>query len=105
MLLLYADFCGSQDVVKVTDICKLFFIMVLFFDGIYGLIEVYIRLSETVKNFISGGNSMGKLLLTGVDGNLGAEAAKVLLELEDKDNLIFCGYDPRLAETIRRYGR
>lgn len=41
----------------------------------YGLIEVYIRLSETVKNFISGGNSMGKLLLTGVDGNLGAEAA------------------------------
>ena len=48
---------------------------------------------------------MGKLLLAGVDGNLGAEAAKVLLELEDKDNLIFCGYDPRLAETIRRYGR
>lgn len=37
---------------------------------------------------------MGKLLLTGVDGNLGAEAAKVLLELENKDNLIFCGYDP-----------
>ncbi len=27
---------------------------------------------------------MGKLLLTGVDGNLGAEAAKVLMELEDK---------------------
>ena len=37
---------------------------------------------------------MGKLLLTGVDGNLGAEAAKILLELEDKDNLIFCGYNP-----------
>jgi NAD(P)H dehydrogenase (quinone) len=37
---------------------------------------------------------MGKLLLTGVDGNLGAEAAKVLLELEDKSNLIFCGYNP-----------
>ena len=35
---------------------------------------------------------MGKLLLTGVDGNLGAEAARVLLTLEDKSNLIFCGY-------------
>lgn len=54
---------------------NLFFIMVLFLYEMYGLIEVYIRLSETVKNFISGGNSMGKLLLTGVDGNLGAEAA------------------------------
>ena len=37
---------------------------------------------------------MGKLLLTGVDGNLGAEAAKILMELENKDNLIFCGYNP-----------
>lgn len=35
---------------------------------------------------------MGKLLLTGVDGNLGAEAAKVLLTLTDKDNVILCGY-------------
>ncbi len=35
---------------------------------------------------------MGKLLLTGVDGNLGAEAAKVLLKLESAENLIFCGY-------------
>lgn len=43
---------------------------------------------------------MGKLLLTGVDGNLGAEAAKVLLTLEDKDNLIFCGYDP---ESLKQY--
>ena len=37
---------------------------------------------------------MGKLLLTGVDGNLGAEAARILMELENKDNLIFCGYNP-----------
>ena len=37
---------------------------------------------------------MGKLLLTGVDGNLGAEAAKILMELENKENLIFCGYNP-----------
>ena len=43
---------------------------------------------------------MGKLLLTGVDGNLGAEAAKILLELEDKDNLIFCGYNP---ESLKQY--
>ena len=43
---------------------------------------------------------MGKLLLTGVDGNLGAEAAKVLMELEDKSNLIFCGYNP---EALKPY--
>lgn len=35
---------------------------------------------------------MGKLLLTGVDGNLGRQAAEYLLELEPVDNLIFCGY-------------
>ncbi len=40
---------------------------------------------------------MAKLLLTGVDGNLGGEAARVLLELVDagriaQDDLIFCGY-------------
>jgi len=43
---------------------------------------------------------MGRLLLTGVDGNLGAEAAKILMELEDKSNLIFCGYDP---EALKPY--
>ena len=43
---------------------------------------------------------MGKLLLTGVDGNLGSEAAKVLMELEDKSNLIFCGYNP---EALKPY--
>ncbi|AWB46584.1 nucleoside-diphosphate sugar epimerase [Paenibacillus sp. CAA11] len=37
---------------------------------------------------------MGKLLLTGVDGNLGQQAAKYLLELVDKDQIIFCAYDP-----------
>ncbi len=35
---------------------------------------------------------MGKLLLTGVDGNLGGQAADYLLELEPVENLIFCGY-------------
>ena len=35
---------------------------------------------------------MGKLLLTGVDGNLGQLAADVLLTLEPVENLIFCGY-------------
>ena len=43
---------------------------------------------------------MGKILLTGVDGNLGAVAAEILLELEDKSNLIFCGYDP---EALKKY--
>lgn len=32
---------------------------------------------------------MGKLLLTGVDGNLGKQAAEYLLELVDKDQIIF----------------
>ena len=31
---------------------------------------------------------MGKLLLTGVDGNLGGFAAEELLKLEPKENLI-----------------
>ena len=44
---------------------------------------------------------MGKILLTGVDGNLGAVAAEILLELEDKSNLIFCGYDPG---ALKKYG-
>ena len=88
------DLLRSRDLAKVNEIFRFIFLILLFFEGIYGLIEVYIRLTETVKKFLFGGSSMGKLLLTGVDGNLGAEAAKVLLELEDKDNLIFCGYDP-----------
>ena len=35
---------------------------------------------------------MGKLLLTGVDGNLGNQAAEYLLDLVEKDQLIFCAY-------------
>ena len=43
---------------------------------------------------------MGKLLLAGVDGNLGTEAARILLTLEDKSNLIFCGYS---EESLKRF--
>ena len=35
---------------------------------------------------------MGKLLLTGVDGNLGNQAAEYLLDLVEKDQLVFCAY-------------
>ncbi len=43
---------------------------------------------------------MGKLLLTGVDGNLGSQAAEYLLELEPAENLIYCGYN---AEALKKY--
>lgn len=43
---------------------------------------------------------MGKLLLTGVDGNLGKLAAGYLLELADKDQVIFCGYNP---QSLKEY--
>ena len=43
---------------------------------------------------------MGKILLTGVDGNLGQIAADILLTLEDKKNLVFCGYN---AEALKKY--
>lgn len=43
---------------------------------------------------------MGKLLLTGVDGNLGGEAARVLLTLVPKDQIILCGYNP---ESLKAY--
>lgn len=43
---------------------------------------------------------MGKLLLTGVDGNLGSQAAEFLLGLEPAENLIFCGYS---AEALKKY--
>ena len=43
---------------------------------------------------------MGKLLLTGVDGNLGGFAAEELLILEPKENLIFCGYNP---DSFKKY--
>ena len=35
---------------------------------------------------------MGKMLLTGVDGNLGGEAARILLEIAPHDQLIFTAY-------------
>lgn len=37
---------------------------------------------------------MNKLILTGVDGNLGGQAAEYLLTIAEKDRLVFCGYDP-----------
>ncbi|WP_270396378.1 hypothetical protein [Catenibacterium mitsuokai] len=43
---------------------------------------------------------MGKLLLTGVDGNLGQLAADVLLTLESVENLIFCGDN---EESVKKY--
>ena len=41
-----------------------------------------------------------KLLLTGVDGNLGSVAADILLTLEPKENLVFCGYNP---DSLKKY--
>ncbi|MBR2685803.1 MAG: NAD(P)H-binding protein [Erysipelotrichaceae bacterium] len=47
---------------------------------------------------------MAKLLLTGVDGNLGGVAAEILLTLEPKENLIFCGYNPASLEKYAALG-
>lgn len=47
---------------------------------------------------------MGKILLTGVDGNLGNLAAKVLLKLEKPENLIFCGYNPSSLDEFKKLG-
>lgn len=47
---------------------------------------------------------MGKLLLTGVDGNLGSEAARVLLTLTDKSNIILTGYSPEVLKTYSDQG-
>lgn len=43
---------------------------------------------------------MTKYILTGVDGNLGSQAASDLLKLTDKENLIFCGYS---EESLKKY--
>jgi len=43
---------------------------------------------------------MGKILLAGVGGNLGSEAAKILLTLENKDNLVFCSSN---EENLKKY--
>jgi NAD(P)H dehydrogenase (quinone) len=47
---------------------------------------------------------MGKLLLTGVDGNLGGQTAKYLLEIADKEQLIFCGYNPDALKEYEQLG-
>ena len=47
---------------------------------------------------------MAKMLLTGVDGNLGSEAARVLLEIAPHDQLIFCGYNPASLEPYAAMG-
>lgn len=47
---------------------------------------------------------MGKIILTGVDGNLGNQAAKYLLELTSQENLVFCGYDPKSMEKFKELG-
>ncbi|MEK5141168.1 MULTISPECIES: NmrA family NAD(P)-binding protein [Paenibacillus] len=47
---------------------------------------------------------MGKLLLTGVDGNLGRQAAEYLLKLVEKDQIIFCAYDPASLQGYAEQG-
>ena len=47
---------------------------------------------------------MGKILLTGVDGNLGRTAAETLLQLEKKENLIFCGYNEEALKPFKELG-
>lgn len=47
---------------------------------------------------------MSKLLLTGVGGNLGNEAARVLLRLTDRKNIILCGYEETLLKTFAEQG-
>ncbi|WP_258296446.1 NAD(P)H-binding protein [Paenibacillus peoriae] len=47
---------------------------------------------------------MGKLLLTGVDGNLGRQAAEFLLKLVEKDQIIFCAYDPASLQGYAEQG-
>lgn len=47
---------------------------------------------------------MGKLILTGVDGNLGGQAAKELLNLADKKDLIFCGYNEQVLADFAKQG-
>ncbi len=47
---------------------------------------------------------MSKLLLTGVGGNLGSEAARVLLELCKKEDLIFVGYNEEVLKEYAKQG-
>lgn len=43
---------------------------------------------------------MTKYILTGVDGNLGGQAAEYLMKLTDKSNVVFCGYS---EESLKKY--
>lgn len=43
---------------------------------------------------------MTKYILTGVDGNLGSQAAEYLMKMTDKKNLIFVGYS---EEALKKY--
>ena len=47
---------------------------------------------------------MGKLLLTGADGNLGRQAAKYLLELAGRDRIILCGYSEESLKEFTKQG-
>lgn len=47
---------------------------------------------------------MGKLLLTGVDGNLGGIAAERLLKLADKAQVILCGYNEKSLKKYSEMG-
>lgn len=50
------------------------------------------------------GDFMTKLILTGVDGNLGAQAAADLLELAQIQDLVFCGYDQKNLDKYKSMG-
>ena len=47
---------------------------------------------------------MAKLLLTGVDGNLGSEAARILLGHAKKEDLIFVGYSQEALKVFAEQG-
>lgn len=47
---------------------------------------------------------MDKLILTGVDGNLGQQAANYIMELVDPERLIFCGYDQAALKVYSDQG-
>ncbi|WP_137654775.1 NAD(P)H-binding protein [Bifidobacterium moukalabense] len=47
---------------------------------------------------------MGRLVLTGVDGNLGGQAADYLLQIAEAKDLIFTGYDPASLEQYAALG-
>lgn len=49
-------------------------------------------------------NTMKKLILTGVDGNLGSQAAKELLNLVNKKDLVFCGYNEQILKDYAKQG-